>query len=170
MMHAALLSQAGAKTLPNARTWCLAVQPADPSIRHVAAAHLLDLIRNFTVFQQVDGRTVKLAAHYQQFRGIHKAVTRLLEGRTRAQGAALDERGGIVWHTQGSGKSLSMVFLERKMRMMEHLERFKVIAVNRCSQSATKTDGLSRLLRPRLARWPALILAISSLIAKGLVG
>jgi type I restriction enzyme R subunit len=133
-------------------------------------AHLLDLIRNFTVFQQVDGRTVKLAAHYQQFRGIHKAVTRLLEGRTRAQGAVRDERGGIVWHTQGSGKSLSMVFLVRKMRMMEHLKRFKVIAVNRCSQSATKTDGLSRLLRPRLARWPALILAISSLIAKGLVG
>jgi type I restriction enzyme R subunit len=92
-------------------------------------AHLLDLIRNFTVFQQVDGRTVKLAAHYQQFRAIHKAVLRLLEGRTRAQGSARDERGGIVWHTQGSGKSLSMVFLVRKMRMMERLKRFKVVAV-----------------------------------------
>ena len=92
-------------------------------------AHLLDLIRNFTVFQQVDGRTVKPAAHYQQFRAIHKAVTRLMEGRTRAQGSACDERGGIVWHTQGSGKSLSMVFLVRKMRMIEHLKRFKIVAV-----------------------------------------
>jgi type I restriction enzyme R subunit len=92
-------------------------------------AHLLDLIRNFTVFQQVDGRTIKLAAHYQQFRAIHKAVLRLLEGRTRAQGSTRDERGGIVWHTQGSGKSLSMVFLVRKMRMMERLKRFKVVAV-----------------------------------------
>jgi type I restriction enzyme R subunit len=59
-------------------------------------AHLLDLIRNFTVFQQVDGKTRKVVARYQQFRAIHKAVTRLSEGRTKAQGAARDERGG--WH------------------------------------------------------------------------
>ncbi len=92
-------------------------------------AHFLDLIRNFTVFQQADGKTRKVAAHYQQFRAIHKSVTRLLEGRTKAQGAARDERGGVVWHTQGSGKSLSMVFLVRKMRMSERLKRFKVVAV-----------------------------------------
>jgi type I restriction enzyme, R subunit len=92
-------------------------------------AHLLDLIRKFTVFQQVDGRTRKVVARYQQFRAIHKAVARLQEGRTRSQGAARDERGGIVWHTQGSGKSLSMVFLVRKMRMMPRLNRFKVVAV-----------------------------------------
>ena len=92
-------------------------------------AHLLDLMRNFTVFQQVDGKTRKVVARYQQFRAIHKAVTRLQEGRTRAQGAERDERGGIVWHTQGSGKSLSMVFLVRKMRMMPRLNRFKVVVV-----------------------------------------
>jgi type I restriction enzyme R subunit len=92
-------------------------------------AHLLDLIRNFTVFQQVDGKTRKVSAHYQQFRAIHKSVSRIQEGRTRAQGAARDERGGIVWHTQGSGKSLSMVFLVRKMRMDDRLKRFKVVAV-----------------------------------------
>jgi type I restriction enzyme, R subunit len=92
-------------------------------------AHLLDLIRNFTVFQQVDGKTRKVVARYQQFRAIHKAVTKLAEGRTRVQGAERDERGGIVWHTQGSGKSLSMVFLVRKMRMMPRLNRFKVVVV-----------------------------------------
>ena len=92
-------------------------------------AHLLDLIRNFTVFQQVDGKTRKVVARYQQFRAIHKAVSNLQEGRTKAQGADRDERGGIVWHTQGSGKSLSMVFLVRKMRMMSRLNRFKVVVV-----------------------------------------
>lgn len=91
--------------------------------------HLLDLIRNFTVFQQVDGKTRKVVARYQQFRSIHKAVTRLQEGRTRMQGADRDERGGIIWHTQGSGKSLSMVFLVRKMRMLPGLNRFKVVVV-----------------------------------------
>lgn len=92
-------------------------------------AHLLDLMRNFTVFQQVDGKTRKVMARYQQFRAVHKAVARLQEGRTRMQGAERDERGGIIWHTQGSGKSLSMVFLVRKMRMMPHLNRFKIVVV-----------------------------------------
>lgn len=91
--------------------------------------HLLDLMRNFTVFQQVDGKTRKVVARYQQFRAIHKAVAQIQEGRTRRQGAIRDERGGIIWHTQGSGKSLSMVFLVRKMRMMRRLNRFKVVAV-----------------------------------------
>jgi len=92
-------------------------------------AHLADLVRNFTVFQQVDGKTRKVVARYQQFRAVHKTVARLQEGRTRRQGATRDERGGIIWHTQGSGKSLSMVFLVRKMRMMERLNHFKIVAV-----------------------------------------
>ena len=92
-------------------------------------AHLLDLMRNFTVFQQVDGKTRKVVARYQQFRAIQKAVTRLQEGRTRSKGGDRDERGGIIWHTQGSGKSLSMVFLVRKMRMTAGLNRFKVVVV-----------------------------------------
>jgi type I restriction enzyme R subunit len=91
--------------------------------------HLLDLIRNFTVFQQVDGKTRKVVARYQQFRAIQKATLRLQEGRTKSQGAERDERGGIIWHTQGSGKSLSMVFLVRKMRTMERLKRYKIVTV-----------------------------------------
>lgn len=92
-------------------------------------AHLLDLIRNFTVFQQVDGKTRKVVSRYQQFRAIQKATLRLQEGRTRSQGAERDERGGIIWHTQGSGKSLSMVFLVRKMRTLERLKRYKIVTV-----------------------------------------
>jgi len=59
-------------------------------------AHLLDLMRNFSVFQQVDGKTRKVVARYQQFRAIHKAVTRLQEGRTLLDGAPRDERGDPV--------------------------------------------------------------------------
>src|SRR5258708_29624806 len=81
-------------------------------------AHLLDLVRNFSIFQQVDGKTRKVVARYQQFRAVHKATERLRAGRTKSQGADRDERGGIIWHTQGSGKSLSMVFLVRKMRTL----------------------------------------------------
>ncbi len=91
--------------------------------------HLLDVVRNFSTFQQVDGKTRKIVARYQQFRAVHKAVDRLQTGRTKNQGAERDERGGIIWHTQGSGKSLSMVFLVRKMRTLERLKRFKVVVV-----------------------------------------
>lgn len=92
-------------------------------------AHLLDLVRSFTVFQQVDGKTRKVVARYQQYRAIQKAVARLQQGRAKPQGALRDERGGIIWHTQGSGKSLSMVFLVRKMRTLEVLKGYKIVAV-----------------------------------------
>ncbi|OGH59590.1 MAG: restriction endonuclease subunit R [Candidatus Lindowbacteria bacterium RIFCSPLOWO2_12_FULL_62_27] len=108
-------------------------------------AHLLDLIRNFTLFQQVDGKTRKVVARYQQFRAIHKAVKKLQEGRTKARGADRDERGGIVWHTQGSGKSLSMVFLVRKMRMMPRLNRFKIVVVTDRTDLQDQLGATARL-------------------------
>jgi type I restriction enzyme R subunit len=92
-------------------------------------AHLLDLIHNFTVFEKQDGQTRKIVARYQQFRSVLKIITRLNSGRRVSQGAERDERGGIVWHTQGSGKSLSMIFLIRKMRLTPNLKRYKVVAV-----------------------------------------
>ena len=92
-------------------------------------SHLVDLVRNFTVFQQVDGKTRKVVARYQQFRAIHKAVARLERGQTENRDTDRDDRGGIIWHTQGSGKSLSMVFLVRKMRMKKLLKRFKIVVV-----------------------------------------
>lgn len=91
--------------------------------------HLLDIVRNFIVFKQAEGKTTKIVARYQQFRAVQKAVRRLQEGQTRAQHGENDQRGGVIWHTQGSGKSLTMVFLVRKMRTLTDLRRFKVIAV-----------------------------------------
>ncbi len=92
-------------------------------------AHLLDIIRHFTLFKQDAGQTIKLVCHYQQFRAVHAAVQRLLTGKTRQQDGEFDRRGGIVWHTQGSGKSLTMVFLVRKMRSVPRLRSFKVVVV-----------------------------------------
>jgi type I restriction enzyme R subunit len=72
---------------------------------------------------------VKIVCRYQQFRAVQFAVQRLLHGKTRKEEGEHDLRGGIIWHTQGSGKSLSMVFLVRKMRSMPELRRFKVVVV-----------------------------------------
>jgi type I restriction enzyme R subunit len=92
-------------------------------------AHLLDLVRNFTLFQQSGGSTLKIVARYQQFRAVQEAVQRLEHGQTRAQHGESDQRGGIIWHTQGSGKSLTMVFLVRKMRTLLALRSFKIVVV-----------------------------------------
>ena len=95
----------------------------------LAPERLLDLVRHFTLFMPVDARTVKVVARYQQYRAVHRALERLTTGATRAEDGESDRRGGIVWHTQGSGKSLTMVFLVRAMRTPPDLGRFKVVVV-----------------------------------------
>ncbi|WP_267161707.1 type I restriction endonuclease subunit R [Halovenus salina] len=72
---------------------------------------LLDLIENFIVFSEVDGQPVKMLAGYHQFYGVREAVKSAKE----TQGDDLG-RIGVYWHTQGSGKSLSMVYFVRKIR------------------------------------------------------
>ncbi|MCY4257944.1 MAG: HsdR family type I site-specific deoxyribonuclease [bacterium] len=91
---------------------------------------LLDIVRHFTLFKETgSGRTIKLVCRYQQHRGVKKALQRLLAGATRADDGYVDRRGGIIWHTQGSGKSLTMVFLIRAMRSHPALRKFKIVLV-----------------------------------------
>ncbi len=92
-------------------------------------SHLLDVVRHFTLFMNADGATVKAVCRYQQYRAVSRAIERLRTGKTRLQDGEHDRRGGIVWHTQGSGKSLTMVFLIRKLRTDPQLRRFKVVVV-----------------------------------------
>ncbi len=92
-------------------------------------AHLLDVVKNFMLFMQAGGQTIKTVCRYQQYRAVNRAIVRLKTGQTRLQHGEHDQRGGIIWHTQGSGKSLTMVFLVRKMRADTDLRRFKVIVV-----------------------------------------
>lgn len=92
-------------------------------------SHLLDIIRNFTLFKDDTGKTIKIVGRYQQFRAVHKSIHRLTHGQTKREHGEFDLRGGIIWHTQGSGKSLTMVFLIRKMRTLPALRRFKIVAV-----------------------------------------
>jgi type I restriction enzyme, R subunit len=84
-------------------------------------AMLLDLVRNFIVFEKskkedaktglIQIQTVKKLAAYHQYYAVNKAV----QSSVVASGINGDKRGGVVWHTQGSGKSLSMVFYSGKL-------------------------------------------------------
>lgn len=92
-------------------------------------ANLLDVVKHFLLFMQVGGQTIKSVCRYQQYRAVNRAIAKLKRGQTRLQHGESDQRGGIIWHTQGSGKSLTMVFLVRKMRGEPALRRFKVVVV-----------------------------------------
>jgi type I restriction enzyme, R subunit len=74
-------------------------------------SHLLDLLRFFIVFE-ADGDTItKKIAGYHQYHAVNKAVAETIQA-TAPQG---DQRVGVIWHTQGSGKSLSMAFYAGKI-------------------------------------------------------
>lgn len=87
--------------------------------------NLLQILRTSSVFMDTDGGPrVKVVCRYQQFRAAGKILERLRTGDTAAA------RSGVVWHTQGSGKSLTMVFLARALRASRDLADYKIILVN----------------------------------------
>lgn len=83
----------------------------------------LDLLQNFIIYETVDGRLIKKVARYQQYRGVNKVIERLKTGETRK------DKSGVVWHTQGSGKSLTMVMLAVKMRRDSELQQYKLVFI-----------------------------------------
>ena len=72
---------------------------------------LLDLIRHFIVFHQNKDQITKIVPRYHQYFAVNKAV----ETTKKATAVNGDQRAGVIWHTQGSGKSLSMVFYAGKL-------------------------------------------------------
>ncbi|WP_235489445.1 type I restriction endonuclease subunit R [Streptomyces roseoverticillatus] len=95
---------------------------------------LLNIVRHYVIPLPVETesgavRTVKAVCRHQQYRAAEKAVRRLLTGRARSATVPDDERGGVIWHTQGSGKSLTMTFLVRRVHLHPELNQFLVLVV-----------------------------------------
>ena len=83
---------------------------------------ILDLFRYFTLFStDKHNRKIKIVCRYQQFEGANLIVNRVKAGYPKK---------GLIWHFQGSGKSLLMVFAAQKLRMMKELNAPAVIIVN----------------------------------------
>ncbi|HHT1889356.1 TPA: type I restriction endonuclease subunit R, partial [Klebsiella pneumoniae] len=82
---------------------------------------LLDILSNFTVFAtDKKKRRIKIISRYQQFEAANKIVERVLAGYPKK---------GLIWHFQGSGKSLLMVFAAQKLRMHSRLKNPTVLIV-----------------------------------------
>ena len=107
----------------------------------LAPATLIDVLRTCTVFMDTDaGRRVKVTCRYQQYRAARKIVERLRHGDTP------QSRSGVVWHTQGSGKSLTMVFVARMLRAAADLEDFKILLVNDRVDLEEQLAGTAKLI------------------------
>ncbi|WNG32982.1 type I restriction endonuclease subunit R [Archangium violaceum] len=72
--------------------------------------NLLDLTRNFVVFEIERGKTIRKVCRYKQFVAVNRAIARAKAAKRP------EDRGGVIWHTQGSGKSLTMLWLALKLR------------------------------------------------------
>ena len=83
-------------------------------------AHLLDVVRHFMLFMAADGQTVKSVCRYQQYEAANQIVERVLVGQVKK---------GLIWHFQGSGKTLLMVFAAQKLRLHAALQNPTVIIV-----------------------------------------
>lgn len=80
-------------------------------------AQVLDIIKNFIVFEKKKDSYTKKIARYQQFYATNKIVNRVKDAELRK---------GLIWHTQGSGKTLTMFFAAWKLRFDEQLKNPKV--------------------------------------------
>ncbi|MGO6690721.1 type I restriction endonuclease subunit R [Rhizobium johnstonii] len=84
-------------------------------------AMVLDMLESFTAFATRKGRhRIKIIARYQQVDGVNKIVARVVAGQPRK---------GLIWHFQGSGKSLLMLFAARKLRLHPVLRNPTVLIV-----------------------------------------
>ena len=99
--------------------------------------NLLDLIQSFTLFKADGSKMYKVVGRYQQFRAVKMILERLKNGKNPK------ERGGIIWHTQGSGKSLTMMFLVREMKQDEELQKWKIVFVTDRTDLEEQLSGTS---------------------------
>ena len=83
-------------------------------------SRLLDVIQNFIVFEKEKEVLVKKVARYQQLRATNKIVERVL---------GKEKKRGLIWHTQGSGKSLTMYFTAWKLRYHPELKNPKIFVL-----------------------------------------
>ena len=101
----------------------------------LAPATILDILRDYVVYEPERGRLVKKLPRYQQYRTVNAAMNRILAERRPI------ERGGVVWHTQGSGKSLTMLWLATKLRRTSRLSNPTIVVVTDRNQLDRQIAG-----------------------------
>lgn len=90
----------------------------------LSPARLMEFLRGYVLF---DRKVGKIVARYQQFFGNRALLARISQKRPESQGGGRE--GGVVWHTTGSGKSFTMVFLTKALLLVDALKECRVVVV-----------------------------------------
>lgn len=104
--------------------WSQPMLPSDQDrllVSLLSPSRLLELLRGFVLF---DRKVGKIVARYQQFFGIRALLTRIRQFRPDG-----GREGGVIWHTTGSGKSFTMVFLTKALLLHDALKECRVVVV-----------------------------------------
>lgn len=100
----------------------------------LSPARLLDIMRNFSLFTSNNKKQrIKIIPRFQQYEGANKIVQRVIEGKIKK---------GLIWHFQGSGKSLLMVFAAQKLRREPALKSPTVIVLVDRTDLDTQISGI----------------------------
>jgi type I restriction enzyme R subunit len=127
------------------------LDPIDAVIRMLSRDRILDLIRNYVFIREEMGMISKAITRYMQYHASEKIMDRVLaqiEGRD-------DKRNGLIWHWQGSGKTLTMIFAANKLYYLKEMENpsifFIVDRIDLKDQLYQEFTGLDAV-RPEIIR------------------
>ncbi len=109
---------------------------------------LLDYLRYFIVFEQEAAQTIKKIAGYHQFHAVRTAV------ETTVTATKKDRRAGVVWHTQGSGKSLTMVFYAGRVIQHPAMENPTLVVITDRNDLDDQLFGVFSRCSPLLRQKP----------------
>ncbi|WP_424950314.1 type I restriction endonuclease subunit R [Deinococcus sp.] len=123
---------------------------------------LLDLIRHFIVYEQDGVNVIKKVAAYHQYHAVLQAVRKTVEASTPGG----DRKGGVVWHTQGSGKSLTMVFYAGKLAVQPELANPTIVVLTDRNDLDDQLFGTFSHCASLLRQVPEQVSARSELRAK----
>ena len=115
-----------------------------------APARLLSLLRDFTVFGDTPSGIAKIIAGYHQFHAVKRAVASTVEA-SRSQG---DRKAGVIWHTQGSGKSLLMAFYAGQLVREPAMENPTIVVVTDRNDLDDQLFGTFAMCRDLIRQTP----------------
>ncbi|MBT9456093.1 MAG: type I restriction endonuclease subunit R [Burkholderiaceae bacterium] len=119
----------------------------------LAPARLLDYLRYFVLFED-DGQLVKKIAGYHQFHAVRAAIVHVVAASRPDSSAALRGKGGVVWHTQGSGKSITMTCFAARVMQEPAMENPTLVVITDRNDLDGQLFGVFSLAQDLLREQP----------------
>ncbi len=119
----------------------------------LAPAYLLDYLRYFVLFED-DGGLLKKIAGYHQFHAVRLAITKVIEASRPGGNPSTQGKGGVVWHTQGSGKSITMTCFAARVMQEPAKENPTIVVISDRNDLDGQLFGVFSLAQDLLREQP----------------